>query len=80
MIKSSSTRMFAGIAGGALVTLGIVGATIAQATPGTIADSEMSTGTTSTVTTAPGTPPIPMAQPGIKGPAALPIEEQGLPG
>jgi hypothetical protein len=40
----------------------------------------MSTGTTSTVTTAPGTPPIPMAQPSIKGPAPLPVEEQGLPG
>jgi hypothetical protein len=40
----------------------------------------MSTGTTSTVTTAPTAPPIPMAVPGIKGPAPLPVEEQGLPG
>ncbi|TPG35771.1 hypothetical protein [Mycolicibacterium hodleri] len=80
MIKSSSARTFAGIAGGAVVTLGIVGATIAQAAPGAMADSEMLTGTTSTVTTAPGTPPIPMAQPSIKGPAPLPVEQQGLPG
>ncbi|GLP73954.1 hypothetical protein TUM20983_10640 [Mycobacterium antarcticum] len=63
-----------------MVTLGIVGATIAQAAPGAIADSEMSTGTTTTVTTAPGTPPIPLAEPAIKGPAPLPLEEQGLPG
>jgi hypothetical protein len=40
----------------------------------------MSTGTTSTVTTAPGVPPIPMAVPGIRGPAPLPVEMQGLPG
>ncbi|HYO03628.1 MAG TPA: hypothetical protein VET27_17865 [Mycobacterium sp.] len=63
-----------------MVTLGIVGATIAQAAPGAVADSTMSTGTTSTVTTAPGTRPIPMAEPSIKGPAPLPVEEQGLPG
>jgi hypothetical protein len=80
MKTSSSTRTFAAIAGGAMVTLGIVGATIAQAAPGSVADSQMSTGTTSTVTTAPNTPPIPMAQPSIKGPAPLPVEEQGLPG
>ena len=79
-MRSSSARAFAAIAGGAMVTLGIVGATIVQAAPGAIADSEMSTGTTSTVTTAPGTPPIPMAEPSIKGPAPLPTEEQGLPG
>ncbi|WP_284224968.1 hypothetical protein [Mycobacterium antarcticum] len=79
-MRSSSTRTFAAIAGGAMVTLGIVGATIAQAAPGAIADSEMSTGTTTTVTTAPGTPPIPLAEPAIKGPAPLPLEEQGLPG
>jgi hypothetical protein len=79
-MRSSSARTFATIAGGAMVTLGIVGATIVQAAPGAIADSEMSTGTTSTVTTAPGTPPIPMAEPSIKGPAPLPTEEQGLPG
>jgi hypothetical protein len=79
-MRSSSARTFAAIAGGAMVTLGIVGATLAQATPGAVADSEMSTGTTSTVTTAPAAPPIPMAVPGIKGPAPLPLEEQGLPG
>lgn len=79
-MSSSRTKTLAAIAGGALVTAGIVGATIAQAAPGTIADSEMMTGTTTTVTTAPGTPPIPMAEPSIKGPAPLPVEEQGLPG
>ncbi|MDP9165334.1 MAG: hypothetical protein M3O32_04630 [Actinomycetota bacterium] len=79
-MSSSRTKTLAAIAGGALVTAGIVGATIAQAAPGTIADSGMMTGTTTTVTTAPGTPPVPMAEPSIKGPAPLPVEEQGLPG
>ena len=80
MMKSSSTRMFAAVAGGALVTAGILGATIAQAAPGAVADSTMSTGSTSTVTTAPTAPAVPVAQPSIKGPAPLPVEEQGLPG
>lgn len=80
MKKPSSARTFAVVAGGAMVTMGIVGATIAQAAPGAIADSTMSTGSTSTVTTAPDAPLIAVAQPGIKGPAPLPVEEQGLPG
>ena len=80
MRKSSSARMFAVAAGGAMVTMGIVGATIAQAAPSVSGDSTMSTGTTSTVGRAPSAPPIPMAEPGIKGPAPLPVEEQGLPG
>ncbi|BDX30531.1 hypothetical protein TUM20985_10780 [Mycobacterium antarcticum] len=79
-MNSSSTRTFAAIAGGAMVTVGIVVTTIAQAAPGAAADSEMLTGTTSTVTTAPSTPPIPLAEPSIKGPAPLPVEMQGLPG
>jgi hypothetical protein len=63
-----------------MVSLGVVGATLAQAAPGFVADSTMSTGTTSTAATAPTAPPIPMAVPSIKGPAPLPVEEQGLPG
>jgi hypothetical protein len=80
MKKSSSTRTLAVLTGSAMVTLGIVGATIAQAAPGAVADSTMSTGSTSTVTNAPTAPAIPVAEPGIKGPAPLPVEEQGLPG
>lgn len=80
MKKSSSTRAFAVFAGGAMVSLGIVGATIAQAAPGAIADSTMSTGPTGTVTTAPAAPLVPVAQPGVKSPAPLPVEERGLPG
>jgi hypothetical protein len=79
-MRSRNTRTFAIVAGGAMVSLGIVGATIAQAAPGFVADSEMSIGTTSTVSNAPTAPPIPMAVPSIKGPAPLPVEEQGLPG
>jgi hypothetical protein len=80
MKRSSSTRTLAVVAGGAMVGLGVVGATIAQAAPGLVADSTMSIGTTSTVTTAPSAPAIPVAEPAIKGPAPLPLEEQGLPG
>ncbi|MDX1890340.1 hypothetical protein [Mycolicibacterium sp. 050158] len=79
-MRSNNSRTLAIAAGGALVSLGVVGATIAQAAPGFVADSTMNIGTTSTVTTAPAAPPIPMAQPSIKGPAPLPVEEQGLPG
>ena len=79
-MRSRNTRTFAVVAGGAMVSLGIVGATITQAVPGFVADSTMSTGTTSTVGTAPTAPPVPMAVPSIKGPAPLPVEEQGLPG
>jgi hypothetical protein len=80
MYKSTSTRLFGVTAGAAVVTLGIVGATLAQAAPDAIADSTMLTGTTSTETTAPSAPAIPQAEPAIKGPAPLPVEEQGLPG
>ena len=41
---------------------------------------DMSTGVTVTATTAPSEAPIPVAAPAIKGPAPLPLEEQGLPG
>jgi hypothetical protein len=80
MLKSSSTKLFGITAGAALVTLGVVGATLAQAAPGAEADSTMSTGVTVTQTTAARQPLVPMAEPSIKGPAPLPVEEQGLPG
>lgn len=79
-MSTTNKRTFAIVAGGAVVSMGVIGATLAQAAPGFVADSTMSTGVTSTVTTAPAAPPIPMAEPSIKGPAPLPVEEQGLPG
>jgi hypothetical protein len=47
---------------------------------GADAGSPMSTGVTVTESVAPTTPPVTRATPGITGPAALPPEEQGLPG
>jgi hypothetical protein len=44
------------------------------------ANSQMSIGITQTETAAQTTLPIPMAVPRITGPAALPPEDQGLPG
>jgi hypothetical protein len=79
-MRSKNTKTLAVVVGGAAVSLGVLGATIAQSAPGLVADSTMSTGVTSTVTNAPAAPPIPMAVPSIKGPAPLPVEEQGLPG
>ena len=47
---------------------------------GTDVSSGMSTGATATESVAPTTPAVPEATPGIRGPAPLPPEEQGLPG
>jgi hypothetical protein len=65
----------------AIVAAAVAGAVV-QGSPdtGTLAGSDMTTGVTVTATTAPSGMPIPLAQPGIKGPAPLPLEEQGLPG
>lgn len=80
-MKSTSTKKFTLAAGGAMVGLGILGAAFAQqVVPGALADTEMQVGATSTVTTAPSAPAVQQAVPQIKGPAPLPVEEQGLPG
>lgn len=42
--------------------------------------SPMQTGVTITPSNPAQAPEVPMATPGIKGPAPLPLEEQGLPG
>jgi hypothetical protein len=75
-----STIRLAVIAAGAMVSLGVLGAESTSASPGVVAESTMSTGATTTKTTAPSTLPVPMARPSITGPAPLPPEEQGLPG
>lgn len=80
MNLSTKRRSLAILLGGCLSTLGILSAVVTQTAPGLSADSVMSTGITSTVTTPPAAPATPLATPGIKGPAPLPVEEQGLPG
>ncbi|WP_131536058.1 hypothetical protein [Mycolicibacterium aromaticivorans] len=73
--------LFATIAGGALVSLGVLAAVAANPqTPGSFVSSEMSTGVTVTQSPDQPTGQLPAATPAIKGPAPLPTEEQGLPG
>jgi hypothetical protein len=75
-------RSFAAIGASAVVTVGAVAVATHQA-PGSMgadAGSPMSTAVTVTESVAPTTPPVTRATPGITGPAALPPEEQGLPG
>jgi hypothetical protein len=81
-MKRSETKLAALIGGSAVVALGVLGGTImaAQNGPGTVTSSEMSTGVTITQGPAATAPATAMATPAIKGPAPLPIEEQGLPG
>jgi hypothetical protein len=75
-------RLIGAIAASAVVTVSGVAVGIHQdrSSLGTDASSEMSTGVTVTESVPPTTLPVPEATPGIKGPAPLPSEEQGLPG
>ena len=75
-------RFIAAIGASAVVTVGAIAVGINQdsSSLGKDASSGMSTGVTVTESIAPTTPPVTLATPGIKGPAPLPPEEQGLPG
>ncbi len=74
--------MVGGCAAVALSVFGVVGGM--QSHPVSLLGSEpsspMQTGITITPSNPAQAPEIPMATPGIKGPAPLPPEEQGLPG
>jgi hypothetical protein len=78
-VNARYVKPFAAIAGSGAVVAAAVVAMVLQGSPdsGTMA-GDMSTGVTVTATT-PGTA-VPEAVPGIRGPAPLPPEEQGLPG
>ena len=76
-------RLIAAIGAGAVVTIGAVAVSIDRdrSSLGTDASSEMSTGVTVTESATPqATLSGDEATPGIRGPAPLPPEEQGLPG
>lgn len=75
-------KAFAIFGGSAAVTAAALTGAVLQGQSGSdaIAGSEMTTGVTVTATTAPSGLPVPVAEPSIKGPAPLPLEEQGLPG
>jgi hypothetical protein len=68
------------IGASAVIALGAVGTAAAGRSDYADARPEMSTGVTQTQSTAPTTLATPVAVPSITGPAALPPEEQGLPG
>ena len=75
-------RLIAAIGASAVVTVGVVAVGINQdrSSLGTDASSDMSTGVTVTESGAPTALSVPEATQGIRGPAPLPSEEQGLPG
>ncbi|MFL6084697.1 MAG: hypothetical protein ACJ74F_16175 [Mycobacterium sp.] len=73
-------RSIAVIAASAVITVGAVEVSTHQGSGSIGADSTMSTGVTVTESTAPTTPPVSRATPGVTGPAPLPPEEQGVPG
>ena len=75
-------KLLAVIGASAAVSAAALGVAIAQG-PGdssAMPRSDMTTGATVTATVPGSAEPVPQAVPGIKGPAPLPPEEQGLPG
>ena len=81
-VSYKQIRLIAAIGASAVVTVGVVAVGINQdrSSLGTDASSDMSTGVTVTESDAPTALSVPEATPGIRGPAPLPSEEQGLPG
>ena len=81
-MNDKQIRLVAAIGASAVVTVGAIAVTINQdrSSLGTDVSSGLSTGATVTESVAPTTPAVPEATPGIRGPAPLPPEEQGLPG
>ncbi len=66
----------AAIAGGAIVTMAVLGTAAEPSTSGpATANPAMTIGATSTQTTPAKAPAVGMARPAIKGPAPLPSEE-----
>jgi hypothetical protein len=81
-VNAREIELLAVIGGSAAVSAAALGVAIVQG-PGdssAIAGSDMTTGVTVTATRPASGQSIPRAVPGIKGPAPLPPEEQGLPG
>jgi hypothetical protein len=79
-MKKTEVKLLAVVGVSAVATLGVLGVVAGQepAGAGSVASSGMTTGVTVTATVP--TTPVAVAVPGIKGPAPLPTEEQGLPG
>ncbi len=78
-MNARQLKPFAAIAGSAAVVAAALFAMTLQGSPDSGAMAgDMSTGVTITATNPPFA--VPEAVPSIKGPAPLPLEEQGLPG
>ena len=80
VIATQAKPVAAMIGGAAIAVLAIAAAVVQGSADSETFAGDMSTGVTVTATTAPSEAPIPAAEPAIKGPAPLPVEEQGLPG
>jgi hypothetical protein len=80
--KTKAMKPLAVIGAGVAVTAAALATAVLQGSTqaGDIASSGMSTGITITAATPVSAQQIPAAVPSIKGPAPLPLEEQGLPG
>jgi hypothetical protein len=81
-VNARGIKLLAVIGGSASVSAAALGVAIVQGSgdSSAIAGSDMTTGVTVTATLPASAVSIPQAVPGIKGPAPLPPEEQGLPG
>jgi hypothetical protein len=81
-VNARGIKLLAVIGGSAAVSAAALGVAIVQGSgdSSAIAGSDMTTGVTVTATLPASAVSIPQAVPGIKGPAPLPPEEQGLPG
>jgi len=81
-VSTKEIRLMAAVGASAVVTVGAIAMGINQdrSSLGTDASSDMSTGVTVTESVAPTTVSGDKATPGIRGPAPLPPEDQGLPG
>jgi len=81
-VKKTEVKLLAVVGASAAVTVAVLGVAAGQqhAGAGSVASSGMSTGVTVTATNPPSEAANAVAVPGIKGPAPLPPEEQGLPG
>ena len=79
-MNGTRVRISTIVGASAAVMLSTLGALIAGQSGDAVARPETSIGVTQTQTTAPKTLDVPRAVPSITGPAALPVEEQGLPG
>jgi hypothetical protein len=80
--KRNNVKLLAAVIGGGVIAMGALSAAVGQEQAGqqsVAKSSNLNVGSTTTETTPPLVEATTMAAPAIKGPAPLPLEEQGLP-